>query len=51
MRDCIDRKRAAAARVTIETILEEDLVGNRRRVGARMLAELQRWEREINPLL
>jgi 4-aminobutyrate aminotransferase-like enzyme len=38
---------AAAARVTLETILEEDLVGNSRRVGARMLEEMRRWEREI----
>ena len=38
---------AAAARVTIETILEEDLVGNSRRVGARMIEEMRRWEREI----
>ncbi len=38
---------ACAARTAIETILEEDLVGNSRRVGARLLAELQRWEREL----
>jgi 4-aminobutyrate aminotransferase-like enzyme len=38
---------AAAARVTIETILEEGLVENSRRVGARMLDEMRRWEREI----
>jgi len=38
---------ACAARVTIETILEEDLVRNSREVGAAMLAELQRWETEI----
>lgn len=38
---------AAATNVTIRTILEEDLVGNSRRVGARMLEEMQRWEREI----
>ena len=38
---------AAAARVTIETILDEDLVGNSRRVGARMLAEVGRWTREL----
>ena len=38
---------AAASRVTIETMLEEDLVGNSRRVGARMLQEIERWEREL----
>lgn len=38
---------SAASRVTIETILEEDLVGNSRRVGARMLEEVERWEREL----
>ena len=38
---------AAAARVTLETIIEEELVENSRRVGERMLAEVQRWEREI----
>jgi 4-aminobutyrate aminotransferase-like enzyme len=38
---------ACAARVTIETILEDDLVQNSREVGAAMLAELQRWETEI----
>jgi 4-aminobutyrate aminotransferase-like enzyme len=38
---------AAAAHVTIQTIIEEGLVENSRRVGARMLEEMQRWEREI----
>jgi 4-aminobutyrate aminotransferase-like enzyme len=38
---------ACAARVTIETILEEDLVGRSRDIGAAMLAELQRWEAEL----
>src|SRR5947208_1694639 len=38
---------AAAARVTIETILEEDLVEHSRRLGAKMLAEMRRWESEV----
>lgn len=38
---------AAAAHATIQTIIEEELVENSRLVGARMLEELQRWEREI----
>jgi 4-aminobutyrate aminotransferase/(S)-3-amino-2-methylpropionate transaminase len=38
---------AAAARVTLETIIEEELVENSRRVGEKMLAQVQRWEREI----
>jgi 4-aminobutyrate aminotransferase-like enzyme len=38
---------SAAARIAIETILEEDLVEHARRVGETMLAELKRWEREI----
>ncbi len=38
---------AAAARIAVETILEEDLVEHARRVGAAMLAEMQRWERDI----
>jgi 4-aminobutyrate aminotransferase / (S)-3-amino-2-methylpropionate transaminase / 5-aminovalerate transaminase len=38
---------AAAARITIETILEEGLVEHARRLGERMLAEMKRWEREI----
>ncbi len=38
---------AAAARVAVETILEENLVENARRVGEVMLAEMQAWEKEI----
>ena len=38
---------ACAARTTIETILEEDLVAHSRDLGARMLAELRGWEQEI----
>jgi 4-aminobutyrate aminotransferase-like enzyme len=38
---------AAAARIAIETILEEGLVEHARRVGETMLAELKRWERDI----
>jgi 4-aminobutyrate aminotransferase / (S)-3-amino-2-methylpropionate transaminase / 5-aminovalerate transaminase len=38
---------AAAARVTVQTIIEEGLVENSRRVGERMLEEMRRWEREI----
>jgi 4-aminobutyrate aminotransferase-like enzyme len=38
---------ACAARVTIETILEEDLVAHSRDLGARMLAELASWEAEL----
>jgi 4-aminobutyrate aminotransferase / (S)-3-amino-2-methylpropionate transaminase / 5-aminovalerate transaminase len=38
---------AAAARATVETILEEDLVAHSARLGARMLAEMRSWEREI----
>jgi 4-aminobutyrate aminotransferase/(S)-3-amino-2-methylpropionate transaminase len=38
---------ACAARTTIETILEEELVAHSRDLGARMLAELQSWEDEI----
>ena len=38
---------AAAARVTIETILEEGLVERSRALGEIMLAELQRWEDEV----
>ncbi len=38
---------ACAARVTIETILEEGLVEHSRALGARMLAEMKGWEREI----
>lgn len=38
---------AAAARVAVETILEENLVENARKVGEAMLAEMQQWEKEI----
>jgi len=38
---------ACAARVTIETILEEQLVEHSRRLGELMLAELRRWPGEI----
>ena len=38
---------AAAARIAVEIILEEELVEHARRVGAAMLAEMQRWERDI----
>jgi len=38
---------ACAARTTIETILEENLVAHSRDLGARMLAEVKRWEAEI----
>ena len=38
---------ACAARTTIETILEEDLVAHSRDLGAKMLAELRSWEGEI----
>jgi 4-aminobutyrate aminotransferase/(S)-3-amino-2-methylpropionate transaminase len=38
---------AAAARVSIETILEEGLVEHSRVLGATMLAEIKSWEREI----
>jgi len=38
---------AAAARVTIETLLEEGLVENSRRVGERMKKEMERWQRDI----
>ncbi len=38
---------AAAARAAIETILEEGLVEHSRVVGARMMAEMKSWEREI----
>ncbi len=38
---------ACAARVTIETILEEHLVDHSRRLGERMLAEMSSWEQEI----
>ncbi len=38
---------AAAARITVETILEEGLVEHARRLGETMLAELKRWEGEV----
>src|SRR5439155_807338 len=38
---------AAAARVTIETILEDRLVEHARRLGDKMLAEMKRWESEL----
>ncbi len=38
---------AAAARVTVETIVEEHLVEHARRVGEKMLAEMKRWETEL----
>lgn len=38
---------AAAARVTIETIIEDDLVEHARQLGATMLAEMRRWESEM----
>ena len=38
---------ACAARVTIETILEEDLVEHSRELGDRMLEELRSWEAEL----
>jgi 4-aminobutyrate aminotransferase / (S)-3-amino-2-methylpropionate transaminase / 5-aminovalerate transaminase len=38
---------SAAARVTIQTIIDEGLVEHSRRLGALMLAEMQRWEDEI----
>jgi 4-aminobutyrate aminotransferase-like enzyme len=38
---------AAAAHVTIETIIEEELVEHSRRLGALMLAEMKTWQAEI----
>jgi len=38
---------ACAARVTIETILEEDLVEHSRELGGRMLEELRSWQSEL----
>src|SRR6266550_1482064 len=38
---------AAAARVTIETIVEDRLVEHARRLGDKMLAEMKRWESEL----
>jgi 4-aminobutyrate aminotransferase-like enzyme len=38
---------AAAARVTVETIIEEELVSHSARLGQRMLAEMRSWPRDI----
>ena len=38
---------AAAARITVETIVEENLVEHARRLGETMLAEMKRWESEL----
>jgi 4-aminobutyrate aminotransferase-like enzyme len=38
---------SAAAHVTIQTIIDEGLVEHSRRLGAKMLAEMERWEDEI----
>src|SRR6202165_4508402 len=38
---------AAAAHVTIETIIEEELIEHSRRLGGLMLVEMERWENEI----
>src|SRR6266566_4766209 len=38
---------SAAAHITIRTIVDEELVAHSRRLGAVMLAEMQRWEDEI----
>jgi 4-aminobutyrate aminotransferase / (S)-3-amino-2-methylpropionate transaminase / 5-aminovalerate transaminase len=38
---------SAAARVTVETIIEEQLVDHSRDLGAKMLAAMKRWEGEI----
>ncbi|HEX2681516.1 MAG TPA: aminotransferase class III-fold pyridoxal phosphate-dependent enzyme, partial [Candidatus Dormibacteraeota bacterium] len=38
---------AAAARVTLETIIEDNLVEHARRLGERMLAEMRTWEAEL----
>ena len=38
---------AAAAHVTIRTIVEDELVAHSRRLGALMLAEMRAWEEEI----
>ena len=38
---------AAAARITVETIIEEGLVDHARRLGDQMLAEMKRWEGEL----
>ena len=38
---------AAAARVTIETMLEDNLVAHSRKVGAAMMAEMKKWETDL----
>ena len=38
---------AAAARATLETILEENLVAHSRDLGEKMMTEMQKWESEI----
>ncbi len=38
---------AAAARATVETIIDEELVEHSRRLGEVMLAELRRWETDL----
>ncbi|HYT62397.1 MAG TPA: aminotransferase class III-fold pyridoxal phosphate-dependent enzyme, partial [Gemmatimonadales bacterium] len=38
---------AAAAHITIRTIVDDDLVEHSRRLGATLLAEMQSWEDEI----
>ena len=38
---------AAAARITVETIIEEGLVAHSAKLGARMLAEMKSWEKEL----
>jgi len=38
---------AAAARVTLEVILEEGLVERSRSLGEKMIAEMKRWESEV----
>jgi 4-aminobutyrate aminotransferase-like enzyme len=38
---------SAAARITVETIIEEGLVEHARRLGEKMLAEMKRWETEL----
>jgi 4-aminobutyrate aminotransferase-like enzyme len=38
---------AAAARVTVETIIDEGLVEHSRALGEKMLGVMKRWEREI----
>src|SRR5438876_9092891 len=38
---------AAAAHVTIQTIVEDGLVEHARRLGGKMLAEMKRWESEL----